>query len=136
MNFFNFAGPMSMQAAGTNNNVQRARVFRATKDSWGAKPGGGNRAVFSHEIDISIMPLTTKTADGNDGFQARIEAGRSFFVDVDTDLKAEDEVELTERLGNKTRWKVDGSTDMDYSNPFSSWQPGVEIRMTKIAGKN
>lgn len=136
MTFFNFVGPMSMQAAGTNNNVQRVKVFRATKDSWGNKPGGGSRPVFSHEIDVAIMPLTTKGPEGQDGFQARAEAGKSLFIDVDVDLKADDEIEIVERLGNKTRWKVDGSTDMDYSNPFSTWQPGVEVRIKKIAGKN
>lgn len=136
MSFFNFVGPMSMQAAGANNNVQRVKVFRATKDSWGSKPGGGNRTVFSHEIDVSIMPRTTKGVEGKDGFQFRGETARSLFVEVDTDIKADDEIEIVERLGNKTRWKVDGSTDMDYSNPFSPWQPGVEVGVTKIAGKS
>lgn len=121
---------------GNNVNVQDVKVFRATKDSWGEKPGGGNKAVYSHTLEqVSIMPRTNQRRDGADGFQGRVDIGKSLFVEDHHDVQESDEFELVDVQGRKSRWRVDGSVDSDYGNPFSTWSPGREIQIKKLRGE-
>lgn len=122
---------------GTGVNNQDVRVFRAQRDSWGEKPGGGNRAVYSHTLfGVAVMPRTTERQNGSDGFQSRLTVGKSLFIGDDDDLETNDEVELVDVQGRRSRWLVDGDVDSDYANPLSTWSPGREVQLKKIAGQN
>ena len=125
---------MNFFGVGVNN--QDVKVFRANKDSWGEKPGGGNKAVYSHTLEnVALMPRTQQRTDGADGFQGRVAVGFSLFVGDEDDVAESDEFELVDVQGRLSRWKVDGSVDADYSNPFSSFSPGREVQIKKIAGQ-
>ena len=125
---------MNFFGVGVNN--QDVKVFRANKDSWGEKPGGGNKAVYSHTLEnVALMPRTQQRTDGADGFQGRVAVGFSLFVGDEDDVAESDEFELVDVQGRLSRWKVDGSVDTDYSNPFSSFSPGREVQVKKIAGQ-
>lgn len=125
---------MNFFGVGVNN--QDVKVFRANKDSWGEKPGGGNKAVYSHTLEnVALMPRTQQRTDGADGFQGRVAVGFSLFVGDEDDIAESDEFELVDVQGRLSRWKVDGSVDTDYSNPFSSFSPGREVQIKKIAGQ-
>ena len=130
------SGGFGFGFSGANVNTQDVKVFRAKKDSWGEKPGGGNRAVYSHTIiGAGIMPRTTERQNGSDGFQSRVTVGKSLFIGDDDDIATNDEVELVDTQGRRSRWLVDGDVDTDYANPLSSWTPGREIPLKKIAGE-
>ena len=125
---------MNFFGVGVNN--QDVKVFRANKDSWGEKPGGGNKAVYSHTLEnVALMPRTQQRTDGADGFQGRVAVGFSLFVGDEDDVAESDEFELVDVQGRLSRWKVDGSVDTDYSNPFSPFSPGREVQVKKIAGQ-
>lgn len=125
---------MNFFGVGVNN--QDVKVFRANKDPWGEKPGGGSKAVYSHTLEnVALMPRTQQRTDGADGFQGRVGVGFSLFVGDEDDVAESDEFELVDVQGRISRWKVDGSVDTDYSNPFSAFSPGREVQIKKIAGK-
>ena len=122
--------------SGPHANVQNVRVFRAKKDSWGNKPGGGNNAVYSHTLpDVAIMPRTTASRGDGTGFQNSVATGKSLLLPDDADIRKDDEVELLDARGQRSRWTVEGDVDTDYANPLSSWSPGREVQVKKVGGK-
>lgn len=59
-------------------------------------------------------------------------------VPYGADIKVTDEVAVPDDLAvpppyRNTRWKVDG-TPAGWQSPFTGWNPGTEIRLTKQAG--
>lgn len=127
----------SLNWMGPHANVQDVKVFRAKKDSWGDKPGGGSKAVYSHTLEnVAVMPRTTASRGDGTGFQGSAATGKSLFVPDDAQIEPDDEVEIIDARGQRSRWKIDGDVDTDYANPLSSFSPGREIQIKKIGGRS
>ena len=119
---------------GPHANVQDVKVFRApTRDSWEAPRGNGR--VYSHTLEgVAIMPRTTTDGNNGDGFQGRSVVGKSLFLEDYHDVEKDDEFEIADARGRVARWVVDGDVDIDYANPYSTWAPGREVQIKKVAG--
>lgn len=118
------------------------RIYRKSQgsDAWGELPGNKRPDhpelygySYSHTLEpATITPKFSETIRSSPEDAKTLKTTKNLYCDVYADIDQEDRVLYIDHLGRKQVFEVEDEGTDDYISPYTGFQAGREITLTRV----